>query len=361
MGIKMDIYVGTYSLPIQFGTGEIFHGKGKGIYRFEFDTDKAELKLINVTQGVDNSSYIAVNPDARRLYAVNELKEYEGKPSGAVSAYAINHDGTLSFINRLATQGTDPCHVILSPDKKHVIVSNYSGGSISVYPILPDGALGEMAQFIQYEGQSIHPVRQTGPHAHSVAFSADSRFVYVCDLGTDRVRIYRYNDSGLVLSDAGEYVLTPGAGPRLAVFWPDRRYCYVINEMDCTISVAAADSETGALREIQRVSTVPTDTADNLCADLHITSDGRFLYVSNRGLDNIAIFRIDKDTGLLTLVGYEPCGGRTPRSFTLDATGSFVLCANMDSDNIAVFAINKETGALEKKSETEVPTPVCVV
>lgn len=360
MGIKQEIYVGTYSLPIQFGTGEIFHGKGKGIYRFEFDTERPDLRLVNITEGADNSSYLTVNSDVSRLYAINELKAFEGRPSGAVSAYAMNKDGTLSLINRLATQGADPCHVILSSDEKHLIVSNYSGGSVIVYPILPDGSLGEMAQLIQYEGQSVHPVRQTGPHVHSVTFSGDSRFVYICDLGTDRVKVYRYDDSTLVLSDAGEYVLTPGAGPRLAVFGADGRYCYVINELDCTIAVTAADSETGALRQVQRVYTVPAHTANNICADLHITPDGRFLYASNRGLDNIAIFHIDKDTGRLHLVGYEPCGGQTPRSFTIDATGGFVLCANMDSDNIAVFSIDKETGRLEKKSEIVVPTPVCV-
>lgn len=364
MGNKQYIYVGTYSLPIKFGTGEILNGKGKGIYLYEFDTETAKLKLINVNEGIDNPSFLTIDYEARRLYAVNELKEYKGEASGSVSAFIIKEDGSLELINRLATHGTDPCHVILSPDRHHLIVSNYMSGSVSVYPVLSGGALGEIEQFIKYEGKGVNPSRQAGPHAHSAAFSKDFRFVYICDLGTDRVKAYRYSDSGKPLSDDGmtDYLAAPGAGPRFAEYSADGRYAYIINELESSISVTAFDNKTGTLKEIQKVSTIPSgsDNKNNICADLHITPDGRFLFGSNRGLDNLAIYSIDKSTGLLSLVGFEPCGGRTPRNFTIDATGSFLLCGNQDSDCIAVFSIDKDTGMLKKESEAYAPTPVCI-
>lgn len=359
--MKTDVYVGTYSLPIKFGTGEILQGKGKGIYLYAFDTETCKLELKNVAEGVDNPSYLAIGRD--RVYAVNELKEYEGKPSGAVSAYRIQTGGKLELLNKMPTNGTDPCHVILSPDKNHLIVSNYMSGSLSVYPVLEDGALGGIEQFIQYKGKSVNPKRQTCPHAHSAVFSNDARYVYICDLGTDRVRAYPYGDTGhpLLEADMEEFAASPGAGPRYLEFGPDGKYCYIINELGSVISVTAYNQKTGALTEIQKVSTLPPkDIRDNICADLHITSDGRFLYASNRGMDSIAAYRIDQTTGMLALVGFESSGGRTPRNFTIDATGRFLLCANQDSDNIVVFAIDDKTGKLEKKSEIFAPTPVCV-
>lgn len=237
-------------------------------------------------------------------------------------------------------------------------------GSVSVYPVLNGGALGGIEQFIQYEGKGANPSRQAGPHAHSAAFSRDLRFVYICDFGTDRVKAYRYCGGGKPLSDEGttDYIAAPGAGPRFAEFSADGRFAYIINELESSISVTAFDKNTGSLKEIQKVSTVPrgSDNKNNICADLHITPDGRFLYGSNRGLDNIAMYRIDGSTSMLSLIGFEPCGGRTPRNFTIDTTGRFLLCGNQDSDNIAVFSIDGETGMLTKKSEVYAPTPVCV-
>lgn len=359
--MKQDIYIGTYSLPIQFGTGQILIGKGKGIYRFEFDSENPGLVLKNVTEGTDNASFLTVNQRGGSLYAVNELKEFEGAATGAVSAYTIKPDGTMTLMNRLATGGTDPCHIVLSPDEQHVIVSNYSGGSVSVFPVLPDSSLGEREQFIQYQGKSADPVRQLGPHAHSATFSRNAKYVYICDLGTDRVRVYSWGGS-TPLCAAGEFAASPGAGPRLIVFGADGRYGYVVNEIEWTITVAAADRQTGELQEIQKISAIPEGAAleDNLCADVHVTPDGRYLYASNRGLDNIAIFRIDGETGKLTPVGFTPCGGQIPRSFTLDETGRFLICANQDSDNIVLFEIDSKTGGLKKIAEAYVPTPVCV-
>jgi len=364
MGTKQHIYVGTYTLPITFGTGQVLNGKGKGIYVFEFDPDVPDLKPVSVAGDIDNPSYLAVNEKAGALYAVSELKDYNGKPSGAVGSFRIRDDGGLELTGKLPTDGADPCHVVLGPDMKHLIVSNYSGGSVSVFPVLPDGGLGEIEQFVQYEGGSVNPARQEGPHAHSAVFSRDSKYVFVCDLGTDRVNVYRYAASGPPLSDKCRLVFktTPGSGPRCMEFGPDGRYGYLIREMESSISVLWLDKEGGMLTEIQKASTLPegADNRDNLGADLHLTPDGRFLYASNRGYDNIAIFQVEPSTGLLTLVGFEPAGGQIPRSFCIDATGGFLLCANQDSDNVVVFSIDRQTGGLQKKCVASVPTPVCV-
>jgi len=363
MGIKQDVYVGTYTLPIEFGTGQIFEGKGEGIYLYEFDTDSVELKLKSITKA-DNPSYLAVDSDTAKLYAVNELKVFMGKPSGAVSAFSVREDGSLEPIGQSATGGTDPCHAAISPDGRFLVVSNYSSGSLSVYPIQKDGALGMTAQFIQYEGKSANPERQAGPHAHSATFSKDAKYAYICDLGTDLVRAYRYKDAGTPLSDAGmtDFAAQAGAGPRCCEFSADGRFCYIVNELDSSVSVAAFDKGTGTLGTIQKVSAVPAGAAreGNISADLHITPNGQFLYCSNRGLDNIAIFRIDVDSGLLSFEGFAPCGGKTPRNFAIDATGHYLFCANQDSDNIVVFEIDTSTGQLTKKTDTHVPAPVCV-
>ena len=363
METKQYVYIGTYSLPIKFGTGEILEGKGKGIYLYEFDTDSAQLKPINVTRNIANPSFLSIKREAAALYAVNELKEYNGEATGTVSAFHIREDGTLAPINQLATGGTDPCHTALSPDGRRLIVCNYMSGSVSVYPVLKHGALGPRQQFLQYEGKGANPNRQEGPHAHSATFSKDGNFVLICDLGTDRVRTYRYSNTDLPLAYEGvEFIAGVGAGPRHAEFGADGRFCYITNEMESTISVAAFSRETGKLTEVQKVSSVPenAERGSNSCADIHIAPDGRFLYASNRGMDSIAIYRIDQASGLLSPAGFEPSGGRTPRSFSLDLTGNFLLCANQDSDNIIVFFIDRETGRLKKGPEAHVPTPVFV-
>ena len=228
------VYVGTYSEPIVFGTGQTLHGKGRGIYANRFDPQIGALYPQCVTEGVRNSSYIAFDPTKRFLFCVNEYKEYEGRPSGAVSAFKVNQStGELTYLNSRASYGTDPCHLKVDATGNYLAVANFASGSVCVLPIGEDGFLGEAVQVIQHEGSSLDAKRQAGPHAHAVEFDKANRFLFVPDLGLDKVMIYEFDEkTGLLTPTARQPWVTtaPGSGPRLrpqqsANARPGRRDC----------------------------------------------------------------------------------------------------------------------------------------
>lgn len=362
---RLCVFVGTYTQPIKFGTGNILEGKGEGIYCYELDLRTGELMLVDITSGVSNPSYLTLDIGKRYLYAVNELKEFEGKASGAVSAFSVG-PGThkLTFLNQKATNGTDPCHVTINRNNTHVFVSNFMSGSVCVFPRKEDGRLAEASHFIQHNGSSADPNRQSGPHAHSLTFDPENNFAYVPDLGMDKLMIYKTDFINGRLEPCSTPYLSsePGAGPRYCVFHPAGRYCYLINELNSTLSVLQYDRNTGGLEVIQVVqAVVGGSTAGNTCADVHISPDGQYLYGSNRGRDSIVIYKTGRPDGKLTYVGTEPSGGKMPRNFAVDPTGAYLLVGNQDSDNIIVFAIDRQSGTLKKVSETTIPTPVCIM
>ncbi len=364
MNKRPCVFVGTYTQPIQFGTGEILGGKGEGIYCYELDLATGELIPAGKTTGVVNPSYLTLDASGKYLYAVNELKEFEGKSSGAVSAFAVE-PGThrLTFLNQRATDGADPCHVAVNRNNSHVFVANYSGGSVCVFPREENGSLGEASHFMQYSGSGPDTARQEGPHAHSLVFGPEDDYAYVADLGTDRFMAYKPDyTKGRLEPCATPYLASePGAGPRFCAFHPSGRYCYLINELNSTLSALKYDKNTGALEVIQVVpSVVGRSSAGNTCADVLVSPDGQFLYGSNRGADSIVIYKINPQDGGLTYAGTEPSGGRTPRSFALDPTGAYLLVGNQDSDNISVFSVDSRSGGLKKVSEAAVPAPVCI-
>lgn len=355
------IYVGTYSRPILFGTGEVLEGKGKGIYRLLLDPETGEMAEEGGPTAAANPSYLCLSPDQRFLYAVNELKEFEGQPGGGVSAYRIRpEDGSLTFLGSRPTVGSDPCHVVVNSRGTHVFVANFMSGSLCVCPVEADGSLGAHGQLIQHQGHSADPVRQKGPHAHSLTFSPDQRFAFVPDLGIDRLAAYRTDfDQGRLIPVPGFDTL-PGSGPRFCEFHPGGRFCYLINELASTISLLLYDGNGGFILK-QTVDTVPADCkAGNICADLHLTPDGRFLYGSNRGHDSLSVYRVDQESGALTWTDNIPCGGRTPRNFAVDPGGRILIVANQDSDNIVTFKISEADGSLTRAREISCPTPVCV-
>ncbi len=355
------IYVGTYSRPILFGTGEVLEGKGEGIYRLLLNPQTGELTQEGRPAPAANPSYLCLSPDQSFLYAVNELKEYEGQPGGGVSAYRIcPQDGSLTLLGSRPTIGSDPCHVAVNRAGTHVFVSNFMSGSVCVYPVEGDGSLGPHSQLIQHEGSSVDPVRQKGPHAHSLVFSPDQRFAFVPDLGLDRLTAYRTDFETGLLSAVPGFETLPGSGPRFCEFHPNGRFCYLINELASTISLLRYDGD-GGFTLGQTIDTVPGGCkAGNICADLHLTPDGRFLYGSNRGHDSLSIYHVDQKTGVLTWTDNVPCGGRTPRNFAVDPDGRILIVANQDSDNILTFKINEADGSLTRAWELACPTPVCV-
>lgn len=360
----MLVFIGTYTEPILFGTGKVLQGKGEGIYVYRLDPSGA-LQFVSKTTGIANPSYLAFDATGAFLYAVNELKRFEGEATGTVSAFAVDRStGLLALRNRRRTHGTDPCHVAVDARRKHVFVANFMSGSVCVLPVQDDGALGEACAVIQHQGSSIDPGRQAGPHAHSVTLDRSNRFAFVPDLGLDRLMIYRFDpERGTLDANATPWLnAKPGAGPRHLSFRPDGRFAYLVNELDSTIAALSYHSGAGAFEPLQTVRTLPeTFDGASTCADIHVAPSGRFVYASNRGHDSIVIHRIDGVRGTLDYVGHEPTQGKTPRSFAIDPSGRLLLTANQDSDSIVSFRIDPDRGTLRPTGHVaHVPTPVCV-
>ena len=351
---ELLIYVGTYTT-----------GKSEGIYLYQLNLSSGELTHVATTRGVVNPSFLALAPSRRYLYAVNEVEEFAGKKSGAVSAFAVDQStGELRLLNQQPSLGADPCYVDVDAGGRFVLIANYTGGNVAVFPVERDGSLGQATDMKQDRGSSVNRERQEGPHAHCIVLDPTNQFAYSCDLGTDKIMIFRFDArNGKLMPDEPPWVqVKPGTGPRHLVFHPSGRYVFVLNELHSTVTGFARDRGKGSLQELQTLTTLPKEfTGTNTSADIHVSSDGRFLYCSNRGHDSIAIFTIDARNGDLTSVGHESTRGMTPRNFAIDPTGAFLLVANQKSDNIVVFRVDQRTGRLSSTDQVaHVPSPVCL-
>lgn len=357
-GIPTYVFVGTYTQNLAH-----VEAKAEGIYTYRFEPSTGALRLAHVAKGAVNPSYVELDPTERYLYATNELNELDGEIGGGASAYAIDKaTGALTFLNQRHTRGGAPCHAFVDATGKYVMVTNYEGGSVAMYPVGAEGQLGEASDFIQHVGSSVLP-RQSHARAHSINIDANNRFALVCDLGLDKVMVYRLDlqKGKLVPNDPPSAPLAPAAGPRHLAFHPNGRVVYVINEIASTLTTFTYDAARGTLTEIQTVSTLPEGfDGRNSTADLHVHPNGKFVYGSNRGHNSLAIFAVDAASGALTLIGHESTRGSTPRNFAIDPTGTFVIAANQSSSNVTSYRIDPEKGTLTVLAETEVPTPVCV-
>ena len=344
------LYVGTYT-----------HRDSEGIYIYSFDSDSGLLTPKGSAAAHENPSFLTLHTDRPVLYAVNEDNR-----NGQVSSFAIDPvSGGLTHLNTQPTHGTAPCHLIVTPDGDTLVVANYYSGNVAVYPLNDDGSIGDPAQDIQHHGSGPNQERQEAAHAHSVTLSPAGDRIYVADLGIDKVMIYRIVDGRLQSNDPASTDIYPGAGPRHFDFHPNGRFAYVINELDLTVTACVFDADSGALTTLQTISTLPEGTTDRTgfsCADIHVSSDGRFVYGSNRGHDTLAIFSVDATSGLLTAAGHASTRGNTPRNFTLDPTGAWVLAGNQDSDDIAVFSRDASGGQLTPAGDLVwAPMPVCLL
>lgn len=351
------VYVGTYTKPDAT--------KSKGIYGYRLDADTAEVTPLGLMAETVNPSFVAVHPNRRFLYAVNEVTNYKGQSSGAVSAFAIDRaSGKLTLLNEVPSRGADPCYVSLDKDGKHVLVANYTGGNIAVFPVLEDGRLGDASAFVQHTGHGSNPKRQEAPHAHSIDLSPDNRFALVDDLGLDQLLVYRFDqEKGTLAPNRPRFArLEDGAGPRHFALHPDGKFAYVVNEMQSSVTVFSYDAAKGALQSRQTISTLPKDfSGSNDDAEVQVHPSGRFLYASNRGHDSIAVFDIDRAKGTLTPVQDVPTQGKTPRNFEIDPTGTLLFAANQGSNNIVIFRIDAKSGKLTSTGQVlDVPSPVCV-
>jgi len=343
------LYVGTF-------TG----GESEGIYLCNFDAETGKLKPGMTFKGIDNPNFLKISPDKKYLYAATRPPAIIEKSGGYINAYKINQKGELQFLNKQVSHGSDPCHVDISADGKFVAIATYGGGSVSLFPVNSDGKLLPASSTINFTGSGPNKNRQNEPHAHSIKFSPAGNQVFSADLGTDQLNIFRLEHQKLVPANQKFVKTDPGAGPRHFDFHPNGNIIYVINELNSTITVF--QNENDAWKKVQSVSTIPPGfSEDNYCADIHVSSNGKFLYGSNRGHNSISVFKIDAESKKLELITIVPSEGKWPRNFTLTKNGKYMLVANQNSNNIAVFRINHETGIpVFTGNELKIPAPVCL-
>jgi 6-phosphogluconolactonase len=350
---KEIIYVGTYSVR-----------DSKGVYVYELNRGTGALKLIQSIGSLESPTYLEIHPSGKYLYTVNR-GSVNGDSFGSASAFSINpKTGALALINNVPAFGKDPCHIAIDKTGEWAFVANYSEGNLVVLPILENGALGAPTDSKKYSGKSINKFRQEQPHVHSTAVSDDNRYIYVSDLGTDKIYIYNFDATTGKISSAQqeETSVIGGAGPRHFAFHPTGEFAYSAEELTSTVAVFAVDKTTGALTVMQdTVRSLPADAKEvNTSADIHTDPKGKFLYMSNRGADLISIFSIHED-GTIKLAGHQKTLGKTPRNFLIDTKGRYLWVAHQNSDNIVTFKINLQNGMLTyTKQQTKVPSPACI-
>jgi 6-phosphogluconolactonase len=360
---RLTLYVGIYTTGTTDAAGD--NRQSEGIYSYRLHLDSGRLEKLGVTGGVVNPSFLALAPGGRYLYAVNEVEEFGGQPTGAVSAFAVDRRrAELRLLNREPSHGGAPCYVTIDRTGRFALVANYSGGSVSVLPLGRDGRLGAATDLSRHSGSGPNAERQQAPHAHCIVLDPLNRYAFAADLGADRLVCYRFDARRGKLAPAAEpWVKTaPGAGPRHFAFHPGGKLAYLVNELDSSVTALSYDGTRGRLRPFQTIGTLPADySGENTCADIHVSPSGRFLYVSNRGHDSLACYAIARRGGRLSLIEHVSTRGRTPRNFAIDPTGRFLLAANQNSHNIVVFRLDSRTGRLSPTGhETEVPSPVCL-
>jgi 6-phosphogluconolactonase len=351
-GADYFVYTGTYT-----------NGPSKGIYLFRFQSATGKLVPMGLAAESASPSFLAIHPNRRFVYAVNE-----GNGAGSVSAFAADSKtGKLTPINSVPSQGNGPCHLALDQTGKWLAVANYGSGHLAILPVAADGKLGDQpVAVVRNEGSGPNKSRQQGPHAHEAVFSPDSRFLLLADLGLDKIFVYRFDAATgkITPNDPPSASVAPGAGVRHMAFHPNGKIVYAINEMGNTITAFQYDAAKGALTQFQTISTLPEGfTGNSSTAEIAVNGAGTVLYGSNRGHDSIAIFAIDPVKFTLTAKGHVPTLGKTPRHFALDPSGSFLLAENQNSNSIAVFKVHASTGDLTpmKPATVETPVPVCVL
>ena len=359
IGAALALGLGLLASPAAWAAKSILYagsytsGASKGIYAWRFDSQTGQLAPLGLMAATPQPAHIWAAPSGRVLYAVNWEEQ------GGVSAFRIDpKTGGLTFLNRVSAKGAKPNQVVVDPGGRIAVSVNYGTGNLAAYKVLPDGALSEAFYVDQHAGPPLSP-KQHGPKAHGVQFSRDGRFMYVAELGLDRVYAYRVDAAtGTIAPGDPPYVEThAGAGPRRLQLSPNGKFLYVNHETDSEVSVFAVDGT--SLKEVQAISTLPAGYGGaNTTAEIIVSPDDRFLYVSNRGRDSIAVFAIEPASGRLTLKADTPAGGRTPRNLRLDPTAGFLFSSNEGEGTITVFKIDKKTGLLSQTvAKAQIDTP----
>ncbi|MEJ7692752.1 lactonase family protein [Daejeonella sp.] len=346
------IYAGTNSLR-----------GSKGIYVLSFDKKQMTFTEIQTVGGGESPNFLALNIDKKHLYvACSKGTLSDGK--GSVMSFTIDpKTGMLTKLNEQSSEGVGPAHVSVDPKGRFAYVSNYSAGNLAVYPINQDGSLGKASDVVQHFGKGIVASRQEAPHVHSTIPSADGKFIYVSDLGIDKIMIYEVKETGKLMPASTPFVSSmPGSGPRHLAIHPNGNFAYSAEELTSTVASYSVNKATGELVPLARAEMLPDDfTSRNSAADIHFSPDGKFLYASNRGHESLVIYKVNRKNGRLELVGHENTGGRHPRNFMIDKNGEFALVANRETDNIVVLKRNKKTGKLSPTGkQTIIPAVIAL-
>jgi 6-phosphogluconolactonase len=351
-GPLKHFFVGTYT------------GKGsEGIYRCGLDTQTGKLSDLSLSTKSANPSFLALTKDGNYLLAVNEVIDSKGNAMGYIESFAVSTSGDqLTPVNKVSSSGAHPCYVSVNAGG-FVLAANYTGGSVALFKLDQKGRLSQALDVQQHYGNGPNKERQEGPHVHSAFFEPGTDRIFVADLGTDGVSVYQLdkNNSKLVPASNPEIRLNPGSGPRHLAFHPKKNFLYIANELGSTVTVCSLNKD-GSYSAIETVPSIPPDyRKSNYPADIHISGDGRFLYVSNRGFNSIAIFTVDQKSGKLTIIAQEPVKGENPRNFTLSPDEDYLLVANQNTQNIVSFKRDKNSGKLTYTDQIQAHTPVCLL
>lgn len=340
------VYVGTY-------TGG--NSSSKGIYSFRFDPASGKMSAPELAAESVSPSFLAIARNGKAVYAANEAG------GGTVSAFAVEAPGKLRLLNTLSSEGNSPCHLNLDPSGKWLALANYGSGTAAIYPVNADGSLGKPSAVVQHKGSSVDAGRQKGPHAHSVNFTKDGRYLLVADLGIDQVKIYAFDKKQGKLQEVAQLESPKGGGPRHVAIGKNG-LVYVVNELQAAVSVYRWNGAAGATQAMATVAALPADWEGNKSgAEVLVDKSGKLVFSSNRGHDSIGVFEADPSVGTLKLANNVKLGIRTPRGFVLSPDGKYLLAAGQDSDEVAVFRIDRKQKTLEKVGESiRVGRPVCL-
>ncbi|MFZ4179557.1 lactonase family protein [Streptomyces pseudogriseolus] len=337
--------------PLYLGTYTSVDGGGEGIGLATYDPVTGRITGAGVVGGVSDPSFLAVHPDGRTLYAVNERED------GAVTAVRLS-DRTV--LGSSATGGSSPCHLSVHPGGRFLLSADYGSGSVAVHRIETSGALGERTAMVTHSSPAPGPGQQ-GPHAHQFVTAPDGGHVLAVDLGTDTVYTYRLDQRAGTLTEVSRAAARPGAGPRHLTFHPGGRYAYLADEVDDTVAVCAYEPSSGRL-SIGEPQPTGSGAGTNYPAQFAVTADGRYAFLANRGHNSVARYAVEEDGARLRLLGTVPVGGDFPRHLALSPDGGLLFTANQRSNDVSVFHVDADSGELRSAGEPFAsPVAVCAL
>jgi 6-phosphogluconolactonase len=357
-----DSQILTKNIILHFYVGTYTDSGSEGIYRFGLDTTTGKLHSNGLAVLSENPSYLAMTKDSKYLLAVRETKDEKNQSMGYIELFKIDESGNLSSVNKVSSGGAHPCHIALN-EEGAVVASNYNGGNVALMRIEPAGVISEVLSSDQHSGSGPVVGRQEKPHVHSALFEPKGNRIFVADLGTDQVKVYTIDKTtyNLKPNKYPEIKMPPGSGPRHMAIHPNGKLLFIANELSSSVSVVQLMGK-GSFKIIETISTLPVEyPKSNTCADIHLSPDGNFLYVSNRGMNTIAIFSVAEKESKIKFIGHEDTRGEMPRNFTLTPDGDFLLAANQNTNNIVAYKRNAETGLLTFTDQINAYKPVCLL